>query len=436
MIRQIVDLSAPDRPAPAVAALLAELNAFTVPRALRRWQRDVLETGTLRATWPLDGASLVCDATLWRDYGLFAYRFVHGPFTLWLLTGGCKTGWHIAGLVMLPLGLAFAGGGEDLALVHYHVPALAAVRAPQGKAEAQVVVGHSNFAHHLWNELPALAAARPTAITRTLVLWEPILPLDQLVDWPGALCRVAERDVRPPPDQLAAGVLLPLGSTRIPAGLAARVRAACAAHDVVPPGRPGAAALSLSLRSMYRRPINQLAFCRAVLARLPASLDVYLDGFAMPDDIDVPGRYDVAQFRAWQQETAALASELMAGAPADGPRLVDATLCTVPQAIALGARLDAYLSPHGTQQHKIGWVHQVPGVVHTSPHVAQSDQAAWLADQCEHHAPVAYLPAAMTGTVPGQGRFAGDPWYDDYQFIDVEDAVSWAVRALMPYIGR
>ncbi len=116
--------------------------------------------------------------------------------------------------------------------------------------------------------------------------------------------------------------------------------------------------------------------------------------------------------------------------------MVDATALTVPQAIGLGRRLHAYIAPHGTQQHKIGWLHPVPGVVHTSPFVAQHDQAGWVADQCEQHAPVAYLPAEMAEMVPGQGAHAGDAWYDDYRFRDADEAAGWAMRVLAPYLAR
>ena len=270
-----------------------------------------------------------------------------------------------------------------------------------------------------------------SAIGATVVRWEPILPFDQLLDWRHG---PVQRWSRPTPGQLQPGIAFSLGSTRIPASVAARVRAACAGHDIMPPGRPGAPALWLSLRSMHRRAHNQLDFCRAVLALLDPSVDVYLDGFSLPDDIDLPGRYDSAQFHAWQREAAALARALIADAPL-GPRLINATCCTVPQAIALGARMDAYLAPHGTQQHKIGWLHAVPGVVHASPFVAQWDQAAWLADQCEHSLPATYLPPHLTATEPGEGALQDDPWYHDYRFVDTGEAAAYAAALLAPHLA-
>jgi len=435
MSGRIVVLSGRDRPAPAVTALLDTQNRFVGPRVLRHWQHAVLTTGRLRAAWPLDGTMLDCDATLWLEHGLFAYRFRHGAMTMWLLTGGCKNGWQICGLAMMPMGLAFAIDGADAAtLVAHYLHHLAGTGVPQGHPMVQVVLGHPNFAHHLWNELPALAAGAAFGV-EAVVLWEPILPLQFLVDWAGPVRRSVEAAERPAPGTLLAGIRLPLGSTQIPAETAARTRAACAVHDAMSPGRPGVPAVSLGLRSMHRHPVNQIAFYRALLARLPPVLDVYLDGFSMPDDIGVAGRYDARVFRAWQADTAAMAQQLMSAPPQAGQKLVDATRLSVPQSIALGARLHAHVAPHGTQQHKFGWMQPLPGVVHTSPHIAHGDPSVWLADQCEVHGPTTYLPAGMVETVAGNGPLAGHAWFDDYRFVDIDEAAAYAARILAPHLA-
>ena len=435
MSNRVVVLTGRDRPAPGVLALLEALNAFTGPRVLRRWQQEALTTGRLRATFPLDGRVLECDATLWLDHRMFAYRFRHDAMTMWLLTGGITTGWHLCGLALMPMGLGFAiEAANDAPSVQYFLDHLEDLAEPSGPAKLQVVVGHPNFAHHLWSELPALAAVPQAVAVEAVVLWEPILPLDRLVVWRGAIARTTEDAARPAPGQLLAGIRLPLGSTRIPAGLAERICRACAWHDVMPPGRPGAPAVSLGLRSMYRRPVNQLDFARALLARLPAGVDVYLDGFSLPDDIDVPGRHDSAAMRGWQRDTRALAGELMASAPTGGPRLIDATHLSEPQLIALGGRLCAHVAPHGTQQHKFGWLRPLPGVVHSGPYVTQPGQAAWLADQYEAAAAVSYLPVGLVETVPGDGPIKGHPWFDDYRFVDIDQAAAYAARELAPYL--
>lgn len=429
--------------APAVRRLLEELNGFVGPRVLRRWQAMALRTGALDVACPLDGAILRCDATLWLEHRLFAYRFRHGAMTMWLMTHGCKTGWRLCGLALLPLGMVFAlDEDEDAVLAAHHMAAIATLPASDapvpGGGGVQIVAGHPNFAHHLWNELPALAVAAseamPAEAPPLLLLGEPILPLEKLVDWPGPVHRSSEARERPAEPCLLPGLRLPLGSTRIPSALADRVRTACLAEAKLPAARAGAAALSLGLRSMYRHPVNQVDYALALLARLPASVDVYLDGFSQPWDIAVPGRHDAAAYRAWQEETAALAQAVIAAAPPDGPRLVDATRLDVGAAVALGARLSAHVAPHGTQQHKFGWLWPMPGVVHTSPHVAQSDQAAWVADQCEAPCRLTYLPPDMVETVPGTGPFAGNPWYDNYRFVDATAAATYTARALAPFL--
>ena len=152
MSGRIVDISAPGAPVPAVATLLAALNAFTAPRALRHWQRMALEQQGLELASPLDGTRLACDATLWGPHMLFAYRFPRPGGALWLLTGGCKGGWEIIGLALTPPGLGFATGSENMALLHHMLPLIGAALPPEGAAGFRAVVGHDNFTHHLWNE--------------------------------------------------------------------------------------------------------------------------------------------------------------------------------------------------------------------------------------------------------------------------------------------
>ena len=73
-------------------------------------------------------------------------------------------------------------------------------------------------------------------------------------------------------------------------------------------------------------------------------------------------------------------------------------------------------------------------MVHSGPYVTQPGQAAWLADQYEAAAAVSYLTVGLVETVPGDGPIKGHPWFDDYRFVDIDQAAAYAARELAPYL--
>lgn len=115
-----------------------------------------------------------------------------------------------------------------------------------------------------------------------------------------------------------------------------------------------------------------------IAARFPGALFL-LDGFSYP-----AGRDEIsAQWGAAREALARLAEEIRAACPDPG-RVVSLVGNSMRESVLWAARTDAYLSPIGTTQHKIGWFTAAPGVVYASPrladHVPETLPGAWEAE--------------------------------------------------------
>lgn len=115
-----------------------------------------------------------------------------------------------------------------------------------------------------------------------------------------------------------------------------------------------------------------------VAERFPRALFL-LDGFSYP-----AGRDEVsAEWGAAREALARLAEEIRAACPDPG-RAVSLVGNSLRESVLWAARTDAYLSPIGTTQHKIGWFTAAPGVVYASPrladHAPETLPGAWEAE--------------------------------------------------------
>ena len=104
--------------------------------------------------------------------------------------------------------------------------------------------------------------------------------------------------------------------------------------------------------------------------------------------------------------------------------LVSASSCNLAEAITLAGMADYYVCHTGTLQHKVAWLHNTPGIVHTNRVGLQPAAAAWLADQVEGGRPPALLAPERVedlATIRTRNQVARNR---DYRFIDIPGVVS------------
>jgi hypothetical protein len=434
---QAIDLTA------QAAPLLAGLNRFLHPRRLRQYQSAIFDRGHFVIRDPRDGQERICDGTLFAPMKAFAWRFPAPAGDLWLISSGPDRGYEIDGVYDPARRCLALPSGHDSAVAIFLVRHIRAVAdAPCGKGQrAKLVLGHPNFAHFLWNEMPALLeleSRTASGIAGILLAHEPILPFEKLFDWALAplvspITREASHGHRA---RFHAGALFAAGSTRINLAARERVTQRCRnAAAEVPMPEPGVVRLWLSLRALYRHPVNQIETFVALLrglSRCGPRFEVLLDGYSLQQDIEVPGRYDIDRERGNRAEVIVMARDLVARCRGwvGGPALIDITGCGIVESIAYAATAQYYICHHGTQQHKIGWLHAVPGLIHASPSIVATQPAGWVADQCEGALLPAYLPNHFVSEAKTENERPGQPYFADYCFNDPKIAADAMIAAL------
>ena len=412
---------------------LEQASRFTLERAVRAYQREVIETGTFSVTSPATGASVspvVCHVANNGDpahgnLGI-AYR-LPGKEAIWLLASSTRDGFPLTEAFMAFQGVSLWSLGDGYSAENRAWKArLAALEqsgdcarlAPLDRSRSQVLMGHPNFAHHLWNELAALFLyARDCEgekrSLRISAIYEPLLPLQHLVPSLDLSVRRIEQFAQLTGFQ--GQMVTRLGSTRIPAALREEVIRGVAGQRDADVTDPCAARLQgrrpvvwVSLRHDARTADNQERFLEALITaiaeRFPAAAFL-LDGFSYPADFDHPiyrqpadagrwgvlrlfglrpGGYLAGAMRSREREiTAGIAGfrrqlERRLSTPVisvSGMSLVDS--------VYLAHLADYYVCHAGTLQHKVAWIHNIPGTVHSNTAGAGPGNGEWLASQLE-----------------------------------------------------
>lgn len=452
---------------------LEALNVFLCHRAIRAYQQQILDRGQFRVVCPRTGQSLAPDVCYVANNGDaahgnigIAYRFACDP-AIWLLANSVKDGFPITeafqpaqGASLWSLGEAYFEENRAWKRQLRALEAGLAGSTPPALSlqEPHLLLGHPNFAHNLWNELAAVhayAMGRPGAgadskrVLRVKAIYEPLLPVEQLVA--PASVSVTRLDRFEQLVGLQETMVTRLGSTQIPSELRSKVtgllyegRNRRLTNGVISALRDCQPVVWLSARLDARTPDNQqellLRVIHAIAAAFPRA-GFILDGFSYPDDFEREIYRQQAGTGPWRLLRKWTCSDgFLSGAMRSRERAISA--CTrrlqrilgrsipnpvvnttgmcLANAIAVGASADYYVCHGGTLQHKIAWLYNIPGIVHCNVPGLQAGVREWLADQLEDgHRPslistqwVKDLESIRTANQVERNR--------DYHILDVE----------------
>ncbi len=271
-----------------------------------------------------------------------------------------------------------------------------------------LVVGFSQFMHMLWNHLPALEHAIEAGVATRLpvaVTHEPFGPTEELFP------ELAGRTMPLPSSEVVElnrthPMLVGLGSRRIPRSVRERVRR-------VARQRAGAAALAdrdlfragctpifwLSIKPPDRTCLNQAEALGAIIAEIKQTYpdaEFVLDGPSRPWDLEGNDNYG-SDFREYLDREIASAARVIeevterldAGQRASVVALCGASAC---DEIAWEEIADFYFCHGGTPHHKIGWVHDTPGMLYSNSRFISYYQ--WM-NPLEPPPKTYYLPARL-----------------------------------------
>lgn len=247
-----------------------------------------------------------------------------------------------------------------------------------------ICFGYYHFAHHFWNELSGLSRITRKrllpAIDKFLVMREPLGPIEQL--FPEISSERIQRyeDTGRIFNEIVAHnyFVIKVGDESIPKRLAERVyRVAlrnCHAETIA---RVRDAkerhhpllwiGIRVGTRSWTDQADGMARLIHALHCEYPR-LGVVFDGFSLPADTSEHPGSDGEYADILRQENAVVKAivDRLHDRRHSGLGVFNIIGSSIYDANVWAHAIDVYVSPHGTIQHKVGWLARKPGVVHTN----------------------------------------------------------------------
>ena len=396
---------------PEFVSSLRANNAWSAPRRLRCYQGLILDEARLTLVSPLTGRRVCAGNSRLLGNGDIAYGF--GELTGWaVIASGIKSGFPLQSLVVargaelveIDAHAATSCTPVRSRILFHHWADLIAPTAGAHSITAELVIGHTNFAHHLWNELPALdewLSTRPLHSVRRLVvraLLEPLGPLQDLLTalGPATILREPANRTKQSPR-----LLTRIGSTCIRTRTRHHVLAflrqiggdALSAVEAALEGSGPIFWLSVRPIADGRSCVNQEQFLATLIIHLRTQYPdcaMLLDGFSLQTNcLGMPVFESLLPtFNRRMIESQHIIDLVIEAAAAGlGCAAADTAISlsglSLGEALNLAERADYYVCHAGTIQHKLGWVHNTPGFIHSCKAGISLAAQRWYADQLE-----------------------------------------------------
>ncbi|HEY5049168.1 MAG TPA: hypothetical protein VII49_14220 [Rhizomicrobium sp.] len=313
-----------------------------------------------------------------------------------------------------------------------------------------IIMGHENFAHHMWNELSALerflADGPAYPVPEILTTREPLGPLHaifpEISGWKFARLNPDTRLGDNDPSKLYVN----LGGYRIPSALKSRIvryatrsaspRLVVLMEQIRACGGP---VFWLSVRIKAPTLVNQKEVVAVLCAQLMQryrNCCIVLDGFSLPFDWKQTGP-EMQQFYrssadSSRKEIDALVAEITdRGQHVASQMIVNAGGFDILDSIALGQIADMYFCHSGTTQHKIAWTANLPGIIHCNSKTFATDPAQWHAERLEGAIRPDVVPSALLADTDG-----GNKRGENYRAVDPAQLADFVMQKFGQYPRR
>lgn len=382
-------------------------------RQRNRFQLSAIEEGCIYAICPSTGTILSSNRSLIlpkKDLDCIFYRFV-GTEVFYLVTGFCWLGFPKlylyfpkSELVILLCNDSNISVDRLNNLVHksinqfksYAVINFKKIYSYLLKTEdisTVSLIGIQHFAHHLWNELSGIYKIYEnhllSMLDRLIVAAEPLGLIDDIFPEIPSLKIQRIKDLNQVLLTLDGNYfVVRVGDNYIREDLANRIYKASYRYchptflaEVKETKQKHFPLLWISIRLDTRTWISQVEgianIIKAISDNFP-DLGVVLDGFSMAKGPLSWGEETIQkETKTVRQIRAILPSEI---------KIYDAVGCTIYESFLWAHAIDLYLVHHGSIQHKVGWIANKPGVVHTNKKVLEkpiSQRAgSWERENC------------------------------------------------------
>jgi hypothetical protein len=381
----------------------------------REFQNRAISTGYVYALCPITGEMLRSNQSIPINPSVVFYRFV-GAKVFYLVTGNMGAGYSKDALYFPEDELVIRKDTHRYGFRPSHVIVLKAILVSHYQAfldyfsdsrpkKIAILIGHPNFAHHIWNELSALYRLKEknalNKIEQIFVMREtlgtitdifPELPTKKVKYLNDNLSLDEEtlsilENTQPIHPQIIAEIIknnytfVNVGDTFIPHGLTQRLYRVAkqeanpqTAQIIAQAKQECFPIIWISIRTQDRTWINQtqglISIINALADNFP-KLGIVFDGFTLSSDSSTENsRYKpTPDFLAMIAQEKAVVAEIVNNI---NPKLSVFNIIggSMFEANLWAHAVDLYLCHFGTLQHKIGWLALKPGLVHCNARVS------------------------------------------------------------------
>ena len=395
------------------------------------FQLDALQYKSVQGYCPFAGEAVLSHHSLLANINVIFYRF-ETKQVFYVVTAGIGSGFRKSALYFPKHELVITAGDpwgfQEADLMELKARMVCGAKAcyeylsdTEWKSRRSAVcVGFYHFAHHLWNELSGLHRLSKKqllqSVDKFLVLREPLGPIEQIFpELPGD--RIERKDntsdlfyeilengyfaVRVGGDylaqDLASRVAKVSSANCLPATLETVKEAKSKYHPL----------LWVGIRVGNRAWTDQVDGLSRVIACLQKEyprLGVVFDGFSLPADMSTQSGEEQGYDGILAQENEivnGIVNNLQQRQVAVG--VFNIIGLSIHDANVWAHAIDVYVSPYGSLQHKVGWLANKPGLVHTNETLLQSPaKYVWAA--VENGIPPRYVRAASVTDIKSEPK--------------------------------
>jgi hypothetical protein len=396
-----------------------------------RFQLDAVQNKSVRGFCPFGGGPVVSRQSLLANINVICYRF-ETKEVFYVATAGIGSGFGKSALYFPKHELVVTAGDpwgfQEDDLMELKARMVCGAKAcceylsdTEGKSrKSAVCLGFYHFAHHLWNELSGLHRLYKKGLLRRvdrfLVLREPLGPIEQIFP------EIPEDRIQRKDDTsdlfyeiLENGYFaVRVGDDYLASDLASRVAKVSSANclpttlDTVKDAKSRYHPLLwVGIRVGNRAWADQVDGLSNMIASLQKeypTLGVVFDGFSLPADISAESSEQRGYAGILAQENEIvnrIVENLRQRQVAVG--IFNIIGLSIHDANVWAHAIDVYVSPYGSLQHKVGWLANKPGLVHTNETLLQSPaKYVWAA--VENGIPPRYVRGASVTDIKSEPK--------------------------------
>ncbi len=402
----------------ATFEVIREYNSPICHGGILRFQQQIINNKTFSIPSPFSGEQIKATESVLLQGHFIGYRFEDKePF--WLFTTWIADSRQIGSIYLerqdvqllfskkeIPEHLIYAAISLDFTYNIDQVP------------EVRCCLGHQNFAHHTWNELsPLMESLQFINMPSTVfVSCMPLLDIRSIFPIIAEIIYIERKDVIHERGVLwvsPAGRLITKKSRERLVQLL-KDTLTYDEQQLLESLQPSNNYYWISVRSHNKSLDNQVEFLVRVINKIlqhDSNAIIYLDGFSLPVDINSSNYYQNDYFKGVAIKTSCEAQHII-DLCNNSVRIINGTSLSFPLSIVFAGKCSFYICHHGTQQHKIGWFYNVPGIVHTNHTIIESCPAKFVVSQSEGTIEPTYVKSTIVQPSKNESKLA--PIFSNY----------------------